>query len=291
MTTEPWNVSVTKVTDYSVNSMVVVPSTFTWKLYCITETLKRKEKKTNKWTSSIKEKTLSHNILVPMTMTSASPKMSGLPYLIWAMSPTTMSDTGSWMTWLPRTTWNFCSCSMRLCSPRNCFSFDQSLKAVTNTTHTTDNRMAAPSIQPASASPSSSTPPAAMPHAVFARTKHTDLSLIYKGLYWIQAMTAWCGVWLCLFLFHLVDLCHVSFDATPRCLSVTQWRINFSFGCHWAALCSAAVGGPPSMSSSISVPWAHFSPISPSLQFPPPSVSGHHKGFNLAAQGCCLLMT
>lgn len=90
---------------------------------------------------------------------------SDLPYLICAISPTTMSDTGSCMTWLPRTTWNFCSCSMRLCSPRNCFSFDQSLKAVTSTTHTTDNRIAAPSIQPASASPSSSTPPATMPHA------------------------------------------------------------------------------------------------------------------------------
>lgn len=103
---------------------------------------------------------------------------SDLPYLIWAMSPTNMSDTGSWMTWLPRTTWNFCSCSMRLCSPRNCFSFDQSLKAVTNTTHTTDNRMAAPSIQPASASPSSSTPPPAMPHAIFTRTK-TEEFVIY----------------------------------------------------------------------------------------------------------------
>ncbi|KAF3856129.1 hypothetical protein F7725_016852 [Dissostichus mawsoni] len=77
-----------------------------------------------------------------------------------------MSDTGSCMTWLPRTTWNFCSCSMRFCNPRNCFSFDQSLKAVTSTTHTTDNRMAAPSIQPASASPSSSTPAAPAPQTV-----------------------------------------------------------------------------------------------------------------------------
>lgn len=90
---------------------------------------------------------------------------SHLPYLTCAISPTTMSATGSCMTWLPRTTWNFCSCSMRLCSPRNCFSFDQSLKAVTSTTHTTDKRIAAPSIQPASASPSSSTPPAAAPQA------------------------------------------------------------------------------------------------------------------------------
>lgn len=77
------------------------------------------------------------------------------------------------MTWLPRTTWNFCSCSIRLCRPRNCFSFDQSLKAVTSTTHTTDNRMAAPSIQPASASPSSSTPPAAEPQAGVWKSKHT----------------------------------------------------------------------------------------------------------------------
>ena len=86
------------------------------------------------------------------------------PYLIWAMSPTRMSATGSWMTWLPRTTWNFCSCSMRLCSPRNCFSLLQSLKAVTITTHATESKMAAPSIQPASASPSSSAPAAAAPH-------------------------------------------------------------------------------------------------------------------------------
>ncbi|KAG7275381.1 LOW QUALITY PROTEIN: hypothetical protein CRUP_021579 [Coryphaenoides rupestris] len=72
------------------------------------------------------------------------------------------SATGSWTTCPSRTTWNFCSCWMRLCSPRNCFSLDQSLKAVTSTTHTTDNKMAAPSIQPAAPSPSS--PPAAAPH-------------------------------------------------------------------------------------------------------------------------------
>ncbi|KAG7278441.1 hypothetical protein CRUP_038736 [Coryphaenoides rupestris] len=64
-----------------------------------------------------------------------------------------------------RTTANRCSCSMRLCSPRNCFSLLQSLKAVTSTTHTTDSRMAAPSIHPASASPSSSAPLDTFPHA------------------------------------------------------------------------------------------------------------------------------
>lgn len=85
------------------------------------------------------------------------------PYLTWAMSPTTISATGIWMTLPLRTTANRCSCSMRLCSPRNCFSLLQSLKAVTNTTQMTDSRMAAPSIQPASASPSSSTPPDVFP--------------------------------------------------------------------------------------------------------------------------------
>lgn len=88
-----------------------------------------------------------------------------LPYLTWAKSPTTMSATGIWMTFPFRTTVNFCSCSIRLCRPRNCFSFDQSLKAVTRTTHTTDNKIAAPSIQPVSASPSSSAPPETFPHA------------------------------------------------------------------------------------------------------------------------------
>lgn len=81
------------------------------------------------------------------------------------MSPTTISDTLICITWPPRTTVNFCSCSMRLWRPRNCFSLLQSLKAVTRTTHTTDSRMAAPSIHPASASPSSSTPPAALPQS------------------------------------------------------------------------------------------------------------------------------
>jgi len=88
------------------------------------------------------------------------------PYLIWAMSPTTISATGIWMTWPLRMTVNFCSCSMRLCSPRNCFSLDQSLKAVTSTTMRTEKRMAAPSIQPACASPSSSTPDAVSPQSV-----------------------------------------------------------------------------------------------------------------------------
>ncbi len=87
------------------------------------------------------------------------------PYLTCAMSPTTISDTLIWIICPPRTTVNFCSCSMRLWRPRNCFSLLQSLKAVTKTTHTTDNRMAAPSIHPASPSPSSSTPPAALPQS------------------------------------------------------------------------------------------------------------------------------
>lgn len=91
--------------------------------------------------------------------------MLSLPYLTWAKSPTTMSATGIWMTFPFRTTVNFCSCSIRLCRPRNCFSLDQSLNAVTKTTHTTDSRMAAPSIQPVSPSASSSAPPDTFPHA------------------------------------------------------------------------------------------------------------------------------
>lgn len=90
---------------------------------------------------------------------------AGSPYLTWAMSPTTMSATGIWMTFPFRTTVNFCSCSIRLCRPRNCFSLDQSLKAVTRTTQATDSRMAAPSIQLASPSPSSSAPADKLPHA------------------------------------------------------------------------------------------------------------------------------
>lgn len=92
-----------------------------------------------------------------------------LPYLTWAKSPTTMSATGIWMTFPFRTTVNFCSCSIRLCRPRNCFSLDQSLNAVTKTTQTTDNRMAAPSIQPVSPSPSSSAPPAPFPQPAGTR--------------------------------------------------------------------------------------------------------------------------
>ena len=87
------------------------------------------------------------------------------PYLICAMSPTTISDTRIWITCPARTTVNFCSWSMRLWSPRNCFSLLQSLKAVTRTTQTTDRRMATPSIHPASASLSSTTPPAALPQS------------------------------------------------------------------------------------------------------------------------------
>lgn len=113
------------------------------------------------------------------------------PYLICAISPTTMSATGSWITWLPRTTWNFCSCSMRLWRPRNCFSLLQSLKAVTSTTHTTESKMAAPSIHPASASPSSSAPAFADPHAApkgqeqkaQVRRCQKDRHISTKGLY------------------------------------------------------------------------------------------------------------
>ena len=97
------------------------------------------------------------------------------PYLTCAMSPTTISDTLICITCPPRTTVNFCSCSMRLWRPRNCFSLLQSLKAVTRTTHTTDSRMAAPSIHPASASPSSSTPPAALP-----QSEHNTTAQSYK---------------------------------------------------------------------------------------------------------------
>lgn len=96
--------------------------------------------------------------------------LHGLPYFTWAMSPTVMSATGIWMTWLPRMTVNFCSCSIRLCKPRNCFSLLQSLKAVTNTTHTTDRRIAAPSIHPVSPSPSSS-PTETSPQTICKETK------------------------------------------------------------------------------------------------------------------------
>jgi len=66
---------------------------------------------------------------------------------------------------------NFCSCSMRLWRPRNCFSLLQSLKAVTSTTMITENKIAAPSIQPACDSPSSSTPPVDWPHTAVGRRK------------------------------------------------------------------------------------------------------------------------
>lgn len=103
------------------------------------------------------------------------------PYLTCAMSPTTISETLIWMSCPPRITVNFCSCSMRLWRPLNCFSLLQSLKAVTRTTHTTDSRMAAPSIHPVSASPSSSTPPAALPQSEHRRqTKQEKGSWIVK---------------------------------------------------------------------------------------------------------------
>lgn len=93
-----------------------------------------------------------------------------LPYFTWAISPTVMSATGIWMTWPPLMTVNFCSCSIRLCKPLNCFSLLQSLKAVTNTTHTTDKRIAAPSIQPVSPSPSSS-PTETSPQTIWKERK------------------------------------------------------------------------------------------------------------------------
>lgn len=80
---------------------------------------------------------------------------SDQPYLTWQMSPTRISPTGIWRTWPPLMVANLCSCSILFWSPLNCFSFLQSLKAVTNTTTTTATRMATPSIQPASASVSS----------------------------------------------------------------------------------------------------------------------------------------
>lgn len=74
------------------------------------------------------------------------------PYLTRHISPTTISPTGIWTTSPPRITLNWCSCSILACNPRNCFSFCQSLKAVTKTTTTTAIRIATPSIQPASLS-------------------------------------------------------------------------------------------------------------------------------------------
>ena len=77
------------------------------------------------------------------------------PYLTWQMSPTSISLTGSCITSPLRITANLCSHSILFCSPRNCFSFRQSLKAVTKTTTMTAARIATPSIQPASCSVSS----------------------------------------------------------------------------------------------------------------------------------------
>ena len=51
------------------------------------------------------------------------------------------------MTSLFLSTENLCSCSILDCRPLNCFSFLQSLKAVTNTTTNTAIRIAQPSIQ------------------------------------------------------------------------------------------------------------------------------------------------
>lgn len=121
---------------------------------------------------------LIHTFLIidELSLISAFIPFSGLsrignwPYLTWAMSPTTISATGIWMTFPLRTTANRCSSSMRLCSPRNCFSLLQSLKAVTSTTQMTDSRMAAPSIHPASASPSSSAPPDTFPQPAEVRS-------------------------------------------------------------------------------------------------------------------------
>lgn len=139
---------------------------------------------TSPWPTTITHSCLSHPFQCSCPPLWGGPgeetkalKVMHSPYFTCAMSPTTISATGIWMTCPPRTTVNFCSCSMRLCSPRNCFSLLQSLKAVTRTTQMTDRRMAAPSIQPASASPSSSAPPVAVPHP--AETLGTSLGGVY----------------------------------------------------------------------------------------------------------------
>ena len=80
------------------------------------------------------------------------PHGADLPYLTWQISPTTISPTGICITSPARITENLCSHSILFWSPRNCFSFLQSLKAVTKTTTKTATRMATPSIQPASCS-------------------------------------------------------------------------------------------------------------------------------------------
>ena len=107
------------------------------------------------------------------------------PYLTWAMSPTTSVATGTWRSCPFRMTVNFCSCSMRLCRPRNCFSLLQSLKAVTRTTQMTDSRMAAPSIQPASASPSSSAPADTFPQAAPAQGQKGRTEATDEFLHWL----------------------------------------------------------------------------------------------------------
>lgn len=124
------------------------------------------------------------------------------------MSPTTSSATGIWTSCPLRMTVNFCSCSMRLCRPRNCFSLLQSLKAVTNTTQITESRIAAPSIQPASASPSSSAPAAKFPQAEKwgkirwgGITYHYDYGCFQMGAEMCQNVASW--------------LCLLSCDSLP----------------------------------------------------------------------------
>lgn len=77
------------------------------------------------------------------------------PYLTWQMSPTSRSLTGTCSTSPPLMVANLCSCSILLCSPRNCRSLRQSLNAVTRTTTTTATRIAIPSIHSAFDSESS----------------------------------------------------------------------------------------------------------------------------------------
>ena len=74
------------------------------------------------------------------------------------ISPTTNSPTWICCAVPFRITLKVCSPSILSWRPRNCFSFDQSLKAVTKTTIITAMRMAAPSIHPCSSSSSSWNP-------------------------------------------------------------------------------------------------------------------------------------
>lgn len=62
------------------------------------------------------------------------------------ISPVTSSPIWIWVPCPPRMTLNTCSPSIRSWRPRNWRSFDQSLKAVTNTTMVTAIKIAAPSI-------------------------------------------------------------------------------------------------------------------------------------------------